>query len=155
MALIVLGLKFNSDFLLEHKKIPFISYPYEWSFEQLKDAALHHLDFNIFLLEKNFQLSDATAYNIQFIGNKPIFKLPSRLNDFVFREDLEIPHHYPVHFKLNNPIFAPLLGEPKRKRDKPTKQDDQSGYCKPDCPRNRYGENGCAIYSGGIYAFSA
>ena len=65
--------KFNSDFLLEHKKIPFISYPYEWSFEQLKDAALHHLDFNIFLLEKNFQLSDATAYNIQFIGNKPIF----------------------------------------------------------------------------------
>ncbi len=65
--------KFNSDFLLEHKKIPFISYPYEWNFEQLKDAALHHLDFNIFLIEKNFQLSDASAYNIQFVGNKPIF----------------------------------------------------------------------------------
>lgn len=65
--------KFNSDFLLEHKKIPFISYPYEWNFEQLKDAALHHLDFNIFLIEKDFQLSDATAYNIQFIGNKPTF----------------------------------------------------------------------------------
>jgi len=65
--------KFNSDFLLEHKKIPFISYPYEWNFEQLKDAALHHLDFNIFLIEKNFQLSDATAFNIQFIENKPIF----------------------------------------------------------------------------------
>ena len=65
--------KFDCDFLLEHKKIPFISYPYEWSFDQLKDAALHHLDFNIFLIENNFQLSDATAYNIQFIGSKPIF----------------------------------------------------------------------------------
>jgi ribosomal protein L11 methylase PrmA len=65
--------KFNCDYLLEHKKIPFISYPYEWSFDQLKEAALHHLDFNIFLIEKNFQLSDATAYNIQFIGSKPVF----------------------------------------------------------------------------------
>ena len=65
--------KFNCDYLLEHKKIPFVSYPYEWSFDQLKEAALHHLDFNIFLIEKNFQLSDATAYNIQFIGSKPVF----------------------------------------------------------------------------------
>ena len=30
---------------LEHEKIPYISYPYEWSFNQLKDAAIFHLDF--------------------------------------------------------------------------------------------------------------
>ena len=63
----------NCSFLLKHKKVPYISYPYEWSFEQLKDAALHHLRFNIFLLEKDFELTDASSYNIQFIGNKPIF----------------------------------------------------------------------------------
>lgn len=63
----------NIEFLLEHKKIPFITYPYEWSFNQLKDAAVHHLKFQIFLLKKNFILRDSSAYNIQFIGSKPIF----------------------------------------------------------------------------------
>lgn len=63
----------KSDTILRHEKIPFISYPYEWSFEQLKSAALLHLNFQIFLLEKNFILKDASAFNIQFIGKKPIF----------------------------------------------------------------------------------
>ena len=58
---------------LEHEKIPYISYPYEWSFNQLKDAAIFHLDFNLFLLEQNATLIDSSAYNIQFIGSKPIF----------------------------------------------------------------------------------
>ena len=58
---------------LEHKKIDYISYPYEWSFNQLKDAALFHLEFQLFLLEKNFILKDSSAFNIQFNGNKPIF----------------------------------------------------------------------------------
>ena len=60
-------------FYLEHEKIPYISYPYEWSFTQLKEAALFHLDFNLFLLNHNATLIDASAYNVQFIGNKPIF----------------------------------------------------------------------------------
>ena len=59
--------------IIKHKKIPFISYPYEWSFEQLKDAAIHHLDLHLFLLENNATLIDASAYNIQFNINKPIF----------------------------------------------------------------------------------
>merc|ERR1712167_500446 len=49
------------------------SYPYEWTFDQLKDAALHHLNFQIFLLNKNCVLRDASAFNIQFIKGKPIF----------------------------------------------------------------------------------
>jgi ribosomal protein L11 methylase PrmA len=64
---------FKEKIILEHKKIPFISYPYEWSFNQLKDAAIHHLSFQIFLLENNIQLTDSSAYNIQFVGNRPIF----------------------------------------------------------------------------------
>lgn len=61
------------DFILEHKKIPYISYPYEWSFSQLKSAAIFHLDFNLFLLNLGATLIDASAFNIQYIGNKPIF----------------------------------------------------------------------------------
>jgi ribosomal protein L11 methylase PrmA len=63
----------DSKYLVEHDVIPHISYPYEWSFFQLKAAALHHLDFQLFLLDKGAVLTDATAYNVQFIGSKPIF----------------------------------------------------------------------------------
>ena len=63
----------NNCYFLEHQKLDYISYPYEWGFYQLKDAALHHLNFQIFLLEKNFVLIDSSAYNIQFLKNKPIF----------------------------------------------------------------------------------
>jgi ribosomal protein L11 methylase PrmA len=60
----------NNEVILEHEKIPYISYPYEWSFSQLKDAAIFHLDFHIFLLENNATLIDSSAYNIQFIGSQ-------------------------------------------------------------------------------------
>ena len=67
-------LNINENFLIvEHERIPYISYPYEWSFQQLKVAAIHHLNFHIFLLNNNATLADASAYNIQFIGFKPIF----------------------------------------------------------------------------------
>ena len=59
--------------VVEHKKLNYISYPYEWSFDQLKDAALHHLDFHIFLLKNGATLIDSSAYNIQFDGYKPVF----------------------------------------------------------------------------------
>ena len=62
-----------SDVILEHIKIPYISYPYEWSFNQLKTAAIFHLDFNLFLLDLGATLIDASAFNIQYIGSKPIF----------------------------------------------------------------------------------
>jgi len=63
----------ESSTIIEHERIPYISYPYEWSFQQLKVAAIHHLNFHIFLLNNGATLIDASAYNIQFIGYKPIF----------------------------------------------------------------------------------
>jgi ribosomal protein L11 methylase PrmA len=54
-------------------KIPFISYPYEWSFAQLKAAALLTLDLHLLALEKGMILKDASAYNVQFVGASPIF----------------------------------------------------------------------------------
>jgi ribosomal protein L11 methylase PrmA len=59
--------------LLEHPKLPFISYPYEWPFALLKRAALLHLDIHLRALDFDLTLSDASAYNIQFIGIRPLF----------------------------------------------------------------------------------
>ena len=53
--------------------IPFISYPYEWSFSQLKDAALLTLEIQLLALKHNMILKDASAYNVQFKDSKPIF----------------------------------------------------------------------------------
>jgi hypothetical protein len=58
--------------ILEPEVIPFISYPYEWSFNQLKDAALVTLQIQKMALKYGMCLKDASAYNIQFRNGKPI-----------------------------------------------------------------------------------
>ncbi|ASP29559.1 nodulation protein NoeA [Qipengyuania flava] len=62
----------QADVLLSHPQIPFISYPYEWSFSLHKAAALAHLDLHLELLSEDFTLVDATAYNMQFDGTRPV-----------------------------------------------------------------------------------
>lgn len=59
-------------FLLKHPKLPFISYPYEWTFTQLKDASLAHLKLQLMAFENGVVLSDATPYNMQFVHGKPV-----------------------------------------------------------------------------------
>jgi len=61
------------DNAIQPDKVPFISYPYEWSFSMLKDAAILTLDIELLSLEHGMQLKDASAYNIQFIKGKPVF----------------------------------------------------------------------------------
>jgi ribosomal protein L11 methylase PrmA len=53
--------------------IPFISYPYEWSFGQLRAAALLTLDLARTALNHGMELRDASAYNVQFRGVRPVF----------------------------------------------------------------------------------
>jgi SAM-dependent methyltransferase len=57
--------------VLEHKRLPFISYPYEWCFGMLRDAALLHLDLMLASLEEDLILKDSSAYNIQWLGAHP------------------------------------------------------------------------------------
>jgi hypothetical protein len=57
--------------VLRPELIPFISYPYEWSFGQLKDAALLTLSIQKRALKLGMSLKDASAYNIQFFKGKP------------------------------------------------------------------------------------
>ena len=58
--------------VIEPEKIPFISYPYEWSFGQLKDAALATLKILRIAFEHGMVLKDASGFNIQFHRGKPI-----------------------------------------------------------------------------------
>lgn len=59
--------------VIEHEEIPFVSYPYEWSFSMLREAALLHLEILEISLENGWILKDATPYNIQWQGVNPIF----------------------------------------------------------------------------------
>lgn len=59
--------------VLRHPALDFVSYPYEWSFGGLKEAALFHLEIQIEGLSRGVALSDASAYNVQFDGARPIF----------------------------------------------------------------------------------
>jgi ribosomal protein L11 methylase PrmA len=59
--------------VLEHARIPFLSYPYEWAFSALKAAALLHLDLHLAMLARGATLIDSSAYNVQFVAAEPIF----------------------------------------------------------------------------------
>lgn len=52
--------------------IPYLTYPYEWSFSQLQDAAKLTLDIQLLALDFGFTLKDASAFNIQFYQGKPV-----------------------------------------------------------------------------------
>lgn len=54
-------------------RVPFISYPYEWCFSQLKDAAVLTLEIQRRALDFGMSLKDASAYNVQFRGGRPVF----------------------------------------------------------------------------------
>ncbi|HKP32004.1 MAG TPA: class I SAM-dependent methyltransferase [Chitinophagaceae bacterium] len=58
--------------IIQPTQISFLSYPYEWCFEQLKDAALLTLDILKESLDHGMILKDATPYNIQFLAGRPI-----------------------------------------------------------------------------------
>ncbi len=70
------GIDYNNLYkIIKPEQLKFISYPYEWSFHQLKDAAVLTLKIMLNALEYNMILKDATAYNIQFHngGGNPVF----------------------------------------------------------------------------------
>jgi ribosomal protein L11 methylase PrmA len=54
------------------ERVDFVSYPYEWSFSQYRDAALLTLDVQLAALEHGMILKDASAYNVQFHHGRPL-----------------------------------------------------------------------------------
>lgn len=71
---VILGESFENAYkIIEPEKIDFISYPYEWCFSQLKDAALLTLKIQKLALKRGMSLKDASCYNVQFKHGRPIF----------------------------------------------------------------------------------
>jgi len=68
-----LAIQFPEYKIIKPEKINFISYPYEWCFSQLKEAALLTLSIQAESLKYGMTLKDASAFNIQFLESKPIF----------------------------------------------------------------------------------
>ncbi len=58
---------------LRHERIPFVSYPYEWPFSMLRDAALLELELLRAALAEDMIVKDASPYNVQWQGSRPVF----------------------------------------------------------------------------------
>jgi SAM-dependent methyltransferase len=59
--------------VLRHDRIDVLSYPYEWPFEMLRDAARLQLSLTRAALAERIITKDATPYNVQYVGSKPVF----------------------------------------------------------------------------------
>jgi ribosomal protein L11 methylase PrmA len=90
-------------YVLEHPALPFVSYPYEWSFSALRAAALLQLDLITEALEHDVMLSDASAYNVQFRGAQPVF-----IDALSFRPYRD-GEYWLAHQQFCNQFLNPLL----------------------------------------------
>ncbi|MBK8520282.1 MAG: SAM-dependent methyltransferase [Chitinophagaceae bacterium] len=94
---------FTDGKVLLPEQIPFISYPYEWSFDMLKDAALLTLQIALAALKKEMILKDATPFNVQFFNGKPIFI------DTLSFENYEAGKPWIAYHQFSECFLAPLL----------------------------------------------
>lgn len=93
--------------VLASPRLPFISYPYEWSFALHRKAALLHLDLHLAALESAFDLSDASAYNVQFQGVSPVFI--DHLSLRPYREGAVWTAHRQFCMQFLNPLLCHTL----------------------------------------------
>jgi len=93
----------RAKIVLQTTPVPFISYPYEWSFSQLKDAALLTLNLQKIALQYGFSLKDASAYNIQFWQGKPT------LIDLLSFEKYSVGKPWIAYRQFCEHFLAPLL----------------------------------------------
>lgn len=66
--------------VIEHERIPVISYPFEWPFALLKQAAVLHLEVLLAALGEGISMKDGYAYNVQFRGSPPPSSTSARSN---------------------------------------------------------------------------
>ena len=89
--------------VVEHEAVDFPTWPYEWPFEMLKDAALLQLHLLETCVRAGWVQKDATPFNIQWIGTRPVFiDIPS----FVPREDGE---YWQGHRQFSSMFLIPLM----------------------------------------------
>ena len=88
--------------VIRPRLLDFISYPYEWSFSQLKDAALLTLEIQSRALDAGMRLKDASAYNVQLDGGRPI------LIDSLSFEVSPVTEPWPGYRQFCEHFLAPL-----------------------------------------------
>jgi SAM-dependent methyltransferase len=92
----------DTEAVLLPELVPFISYPYEWSFGQLKDAALLTLRVQELAMKHGMSLKDASAFNVQFRGSRPVF-----IDTLSFQADPGGP--WPGYSQFCRHFLGPLL----------------------------------------------
>ena len=97
------GIGGDKYLIITPEKIPFISYPYEWSFDGYRDAALTVLKIQEIALKYGMTLKDASAYNIQFVNGSPA--LIDTLSFETYRED----RPWVAYGQFCRHFLAPLL----------------------------------------------
>lgn len=93
----------HNKIILEPEQLDFVTYPYEWSFTQYKHAAQLTLRLQLWLLENDFSLKDATAFNVAFQNGKAIFI------DTLSIEKYKINAPWKALKQFNEHFFGPLL----------------------------------------------
>jgi hypothetical protein len=88
--------------IIRPERLDFISYPYEWSFSQLKDAALTTLNIQKLALQYDMSLKDSSAYNVQFHQGRPI------LIDTLSFERYQIGRPWVAYRQFCQHFLAPL-----------------------------------------------
>ena len=88
--------------VIQPRQLDFVSYPYEWSFSQLKDAALLTLELQSRALDAGMRLRDASAYNIQFDAGRPV------LIDTLSFEVAAATEPWPAYRQFCEHFLAPL-----------------------------------------------
>lgn len=78
-------------------------FPYEWPFSQLKDAAIATLNIQTLAMKHGMRLKDASAYNIQFIRNRPVFI------DTLSFEKHAPGDHWPAYRQFCQQFLGPLV----------------------------------------------
>jgi hypothetical protein len=92
----------NGYKIIRPQEIWFISYPYEWCFGQLKDAALTTLRIQKIALDFNMILKDSSAYNIQFYNGQPVL-----IDTLSFEKYIE-GRPWPAYRQFCQHFLAPL-----------------------------------------------
>ncbi|MEM7234698.1 MAG: SAM-dependent methyltransferase [Planctomycetota bacterium] len=88
--------------VLKPQQLSFISYPYEWCFSQLKDAALATLEIQLAALGHEMTLKDANAFNVQFEAGRPL------LIDTLSFEDYREGEPWVAYRQFCEQFLAPL-----------------------------------------------
>jgi ribosomal protein L11 methylase PrmA len=88
--------------VIRPRLLDFISYPYEWSFSQFKEAALLTLEIQSRALDAGMRLKDASAYNVQLDGGRPI------LIDSLSFETAARTEPWPAYRQFCEHFLAPL-----------------------------------------------